>query len=184
MSEIRKFAFTFFWQEIFPDYATFKEFTDDLELYADTDTVSENFNQYIYGVLSRHFYDNNIRYDTIDAFKMEFASAYINNFKMLQKRKDLLEKQYLLTTDELEVITKSIVNSAFNPNDELEHPLEPIPFVSAQNYSVGLINKLNSYINAINTMQDMDMDFIIKKFDYLFVQVLPETRMFYLYEQD
>lgn len=174
----QKFAFTFFWQEVFPDYNTFKEFTDNLELYKTTepiDTVSEELNKFIYGILSRQFYNNNIRYDDVEAFKMAFASAYINNFNLIKKRKNLLEAQYQLTNEDLEIISKNIINSSYNPNNALTNPLEPIDYVSAQNYTVGKINKLNAYISALNNLQDLDIDFIIKKFEYLFVQILPES---------
>lgn len=184
MNNLRKFAFTFFWQEIFPDYETFKDFTDELELYSENDTISENFNQYLYSILTAHFFNNNVRYDTIESFKSAFSIAYVNNFKLLKKRTELLEKQFEITEEEFSIITRNIVNSAFNPNNAVDNPLEPIEYVSAQNYSVGIINKLNAFINAINTMQDLDIEFIIKKFEYLFVQILPETDMVYIFDDE
>lgn len=178
-----KFALTFYWQEIFPDYTAFKEFTDTLGLYASTDTISEQFNQYIYGILSRQYYNNNVRYDCIESFKMAFASAYINNFNLLKKRKQIIDLQFGLTAEDFEIITKNVVNSAYNPNNVPSNPLAPIDALSAQNYSVGYINKLNAYIQALNTMQDNDIDYIIRKFDYLFMQILPESEQYVLYEQ-
>ena len=179
-----KFAFTFYWQEIFPDYDTFKTFIYTLNLYNPiTDSISEEFNQYIYGILSRQYYNNNVRYDSIEAFKMAFATAYINNFQLLKKRKELLNLQYGLTATDFEIISKSLVNSAYNPNNVPEDPLQPIDYVSAQNYSVGYINKLNAYIQALNSLQDLDIEYIIRKFDYLFIQELPESEEYIIYEQ-
>lgn len=179
MTEVKKFnnlfALTYYFQEVFPDYETFKQFTDTLDIYSADDTVSEEFNKYMFEILFAHFYNNNVRYDSIDFFELEFGNVYKNNFKMLKMRKTQIDKIYQLTDEELAQLTSNLTNLAYNPNNEPDDPLKPLNYVSNQSYSVANMGKLNAYITAINSIPDLDAGNIISKFEWLFIQVYPDS---------
>lgn len=185
MTEMKKynnlFALTYYFQEIFPDYETFKKFTDSLEIYSTDDTISEEFNKYLFEILFAHFYNNNVRYDSIDCFELEFGNVYKNNFKMLQMRKATIDKIYQLTDDDLKELSTSLTNLAYNPNTEPDNPLKPLNYVSNQSYSVANMGKLNAYITAINSIPDLDAGNIISKFEWLFIQIYPDSDLINLF---
>lgn len=180
----QRFAFTFYFEEVFDNYEDFKTFTDSLNLYESTDAISEEFNQYLYSILSRHYAHNDIRYSDIDSFKLEFANVYTNNFKLLQRRNYLIQKQYEINEQDLEIIGLNLTNSAFNPNNAVTEPLKPLNYISTQNYTVTQLNKLNAYINAINQMKDLDIGVIIDKFDFLFIQFYQDNYNINFYQQN
>ena len=161
---------TFYFYQIFEDYTTFKEFTDQLHLY--TDDADELLNQYIYENLMLKFARYNIAYDNIQDFKDEFALAYRENFIQFKNWKNLIDNINNLSIDDLKILSETVTNSALNPNTAVAEPLKPFSYVTSQLYGRSISAPLVAYLTALNTMPTQRLYEFLNKFNYLFLQIL------------
>jgi hypothetical protein len=176
---------TFYFEDIFADYADFKEMTDGLELYdsdpeSETyDAVAENYNQYLYDLLYLRYAGNSINYDVPQYFVYAFGLRYKNIFDKYKKQLELIKKVEDLTEDELELLTETISNGAYNPNDQPVSAWAPINYVSQQNRSRLKNNKLIAYINAINAIPTKNIEGFLDAFIDLFTMFMPDYKYIY-----
>lgn len=181
-------SFTYYFEEIFPDYESWEYF---IEQSSNIDlTISENalFDQYCYNLLFRHFNHQNIRYTSIDAFLGELLNVYENKFAQFKRQKKLVDKIHNLTDDDLQLVTTALTNMANNPNDEVSDPLQPLSYISAQTFEQMQSNKLKAYLDALNNMPSLNIYQFFKAnnkdemgFEDLFMNVQP--KIIYLYER-
>ena len=170
---------TFYFEDIFEDYAAFKEMTDGLELYESTDQIAENYNQYLFDILYMRYAGNSINYDVPQYFVYAFGLRYKNLFEKYKKQLELIKKVEDLDEDEIALLTETISNGAYNPNDQPATAWAPINYVSQQNRSRLKNNKLVAYINAINAIPTKNIDGFLDAFIDLFTIFLPDYKYIY-----
>ena len=107
-----------------------------------TDAETLNYFKYVYKILFRHYCNSNVQYLTPDEFKLDLANDLENVWAKFKKRKELVEKIYNLTDDEILKINNTLSNQANNPNDAPDDPTQPLNYISAQVYSQLNDNKL------------------------------------------
>lgn len=153
-------AVTFYFEEVIPDYATFNTLCDELGI---PDTAEDTtFKTYLYNILKRYFYHQNIRYEEPNAFIYQFGNVLQNKYYKYKKYKEIIDAMYNLTLDEIRVITDGLTNVANNPNDAPEDPLQPLEFISAQTYSYAKENRLQAYLRALDGIPTLNIDELIR----------------------
>lgn len=164
---------TFLFQEVFANYSEFKEMTDDLQLYEPDDAVSEAFNQYLFNIIYLRWKGNSINYGTINEFKMSFSFVYVDIFAKYKMQKQLIDKVQKLTDEELEILSDSISNGAYNPNTAPEKPFDLIRYISSQNATRLKSSKLVAYLNAIKNAPTLNVREMTDAFEDLFMLIIP-----------
>lgn len=171
---------TFYFNEIFPNYDSWKTLCETADIVDYTDALESEFDKYCYKLLMRHYTHCNIRYFEPDAFICELFNVYENKFKQFKKEKELIDYTYKLSNEDFVKLNESITNMANNPNTEPEDPTKPLQFISAQSYSVQSSNRLQSYLYALNNMPTLNIYKFFKAdnkndmgFDDLFMNVQP-----------
>lgn len=185
-------AYTFYFEDVIPDYDTWKEIMTEYGVidYGTAEQSVLTFDSWAYGVLSRHFHNQNIRYSDPDAFYAQLAIVYENRMALYIRQKELIDQAYKLSEDEIAQVATVLQNSANNPNDAPQDPKQPLDFISAQSWGFTVSNRLQAYINAINSLPSLKMmDFIRGRmsrddmsFTDLFMQVLPKE--YEIYKED
>lgn len=171
---------TLCFDEIFKNYDEFKAFTDELALYASDDEFGESLNQMIYYLLYNHYLGCAIAYNTDDEFCAEFGVAYQQYFKQFYVKKKMLDKIYNLTDEDFEIISEALSNFAKAPNYQTGEPFELLNYTSQQTRGRTKAGKLQAYLNALQVMPDAQINDLIKKFDYLWLDILDGADI-YLY---
>lgn len=179
-------SFTFYFNDIFPDYNEWKIFSSQIDGVDLNDTTQSNFDKWCFKILQRQFSHWNIRYFEIDAFKLELAIVYENKFKQFLKEKSMIDKIYALTDDEILEIEHGLNNMANNPNNEVDDPTKPLDYISAQTYNLRVSGKLKSYIDALNNIPTLNIYKFLHAdkpeemgFEDLFVQIIPNQDYLY-----
>lgn len=176
---------TFYFDEIFSDYADFKEMTDGLQLYItdpddpNYDAIAENFNQYLFSILYMRYAGNSINYDVPEYFIYSFGLRYADLFRKYKKQIELIEKVEDLSAEDLEVLTETIANGAYNPNDVPSEFWAPIGYISQQNAARLKNGKLVAYINAINAIPTRNIQGFLDAFIDLFTLFMPTGKYVY-----
>lgn len=198
-------SFTYYFNEVFKDYSEWKAFIETTGIVNYDSELESAYDLYFYNLLARHFSHVNIRYYETQAFALELSIIYSNKFKQYIHKIETAEKLYNLTEDEIMLIDKMLIdqqatginNQANNPNDEVTQPLQPLNYISQQNYLKNennsiqqrLRNKLDGMLDYIERVQGLNAyDFIFKRdnehdlcFNDLFMQVIPHQE--YLYKK-
>ena len=179
-------SFTYYFEEIFPDYATWKEFIENSSSIDLTNALNLAFDEYCFNLLYRHFNHVNIRYTSVNAFLGELLNVYENKFKQFKKEKDLIETIQGLTNEDLQLVSTTLSNMANNPNDEVDDPLQPLNYISAQTFENVQSNKLRAYLDALNNMPSLNIYKFFKAnnknemgFEDLFMNIQPNIQYFY-----
>lgn len=163
---------TLCFNEIFKNYDEFKEYTDELALYDDSDTFAESLNQMIYYLLYNHYLGCSIAYNTEDEFCAEFGIAYQQYFKQFKMKQENLQRVYNLTAEDLEIVSEALSNFTSNPNDITNAPFELLNYTTNQTRGRTRAGKLQAYLNALQIAPDAQLNDLIKKFDYLWLDIL------------
>ena len=184
---MEKFAITYFFDEIFPNFETWKEFSHQLSCIGNEPSAEiDAFDHYCYNVLYRQFAKQNVRYDSVELFLNALANVYEQKFDNFKREKEMVDKIFNLTMDEITTLQSSIMNMANNPNDQPDDPLQPLNYISAQTYNNIKDNKLQAYIKALNNIPNLNIERFIygeradpnnrkhMNFIDLFMQILPK----------
>lgn len=191
---MEKFAITYYFDEIFPTYTEWREFSKQLDCVGETPSNDILlFDKYCYNVLFRNFAKQNIRYSRIETFVNMLANVYEQEFMRFYKEKQLIDNIYKLSNEELVTLNQTLTNIANNPNTTPTNPLQPLNYISTQSFSNVNDNRLQAYLRALNTMPVLNIERFIYgeradpnnkhflHFNDLFMQVLTDTE--YLYER-
>lgn len=170
---------TFYFEDIFGNYADFKEFTDSLEIYDETDIISETFNQYLFNILYMRYCGNSINYNTPQYFLYAFGLRYIDSFKKFKKQKELIDKINTLSEEDLQVLTETISNGAYNPNDTPTEFWKPLGYISNQSATRLNSPKLIAFINAMQAMPTQKIEEFTETFIDLFTLFMPTGKYYY-----
>lgn len=179
-------AFTFYFEEIIPDYDTWKSIIEQNNIVDYTNVTQQTFDKYCYNILRRHFNHCDIRYSDPYSFLNELVNVYENKFKQFLKEKEIIDSIYNLTNKEIEVLNESITNMANNPNEEPEDPLKPLNFISAQTFQQNKSNKIKAYLEALNNIPSLNIYKFLNEyneyelsFNDLFMNVQPNVKYYY-----
>jgi len=170
---------TFYFEDIFTSYEDFKEFTDSLGIYEATDVVSEAFNQYLFNILYARYCGNSINYNVPQYFLYAFGLRYIDSFKKFKKQKELIDKINELTEEDLQVLTETISNGAFNPNDTPTEYWKPLNYITNQSATRLNSPKLIAFINAVQAMPTQRIEEFTETFIDLFTLFMPTGKYIY-----
>lgn len=164
------FAVTFYFKEIFGSYDDFKLFLSEFTNIDPEDSL----NVTLFGYLFNKYCNSNVNYDTIDAFKRNFAIVYENIFAQYKFRVDKINKVYELSDEDLNVISYGINNVALNDNSAIENALDDVvDFVTSQTSNKQKANKFMSYLNALKDVNDRYIVDYLDKFRKLFIAIIP-----------
>lgn len=161
--------------DVFEDYNAFKDFTDTIGLYPDTDTVSEAFNQSIYWNIVNRYGNTDVNYYEADPFKSEFTIAYEQYFKQFLSKKKIVDATNGITLDDYQIISESLSNFANNPNTLTTDPWELLTYTSQQQRGRAKAGKLTAYINALRQLPDAQIDAFLDKIDYMWSNLLSDS---------
>lgn len=149
-------ATTFLFQEIFPDYDTWELWADEMGIINMGEELDKQFNEFCYTQISRHYYNQNIRYNESDAFLNELAIVYADHFAQYRQQKIIIDAIQNTTLEEIQLLSQTIskmvsnqeqeddstadhtnlVNEANNPNTQPEDATKPLNYISRQNYNI------------------------------------------------
>lgn len=182
-------ALTFYFEDIFTDYQTWRQIIETTEIVDYTKPEEEFFDKYCFDLLSRHYSHCNIRYDEPESFILEIVDVYQNKFKQFLKEKEMIDTIYKMSLNDILRVRESLTNMANNPNNEPNDPNEPLNFISAQSYMYENEGKLKGYLQALNNIPTMNIYKFFKAenkdeigFDDLFMIVQPNFK--FMYKQD
>lgn len=153
-------AVTFYFEELIPDYDTFNSLCNELGIPNTAEDTT--FKTYLYNVLNRYFYHQNVRYEEPGAFITQFGNVLLNKYYKYKKYKEVIDAMYNLTLDEMRIVTDGLTNVANNPNDAPEDPLKPLEYISMQTYSYTKENKLQAYLRALDAIPTLNIDELIR----------------------
>lgn len=173
-------ALTFYFKDIFKDVQTFTAYITEYDIANMKDAESLTFAQYLFKILFRRFHNSNIQYDTPEDFKCDLANILEDSFDQYKRQKQLIDKLYTLTDDELLQVSTALANSANNPNSTLDDPTKPIEYVGAQVYSIASNGKLSGYLTALRAMPTKFIGEIIDRCTGLFKRIVPDQ--IYIFE--
>ena len=173
-------AFTYTFEDVFSNYNEWQEYFTLAGIIDYEKPEDAKFDEYCYKILSRHFTHQNIRYMEIEAFLLELTNVYESKFYQFKRQKEMLDKMYSLTDNDLLELEQYLNNVANNPNDDIQDPKKVLNFVSAQTYSQKLGNKLEQYLKALNEIPALNIYKFINESTYgamsfkdLFMNVQP-----------
>lgn len=180
-------AYTFYFNDIFENYDDWKSVMGDNGIVDYTDSASALFDKRCYNLLTWQFGKQNVRYSEPDAFISQLLIIYSEKFNQFKKEKEIIDKIYKLTDNELFLVQELLTNMANNPNTEVSDPKKPMQYISAQTYQSTNDSKLKSFLMALNNMPSNNIFKFLneKESDYgmsfrdLFMVVIPPIVDFY-----
>lgn len=177
---------TLTFSDCFEDYTAFKEYTDEIALYDQEDATAEAFNKHLFYTLYNRYVGVAIAYETTDLFLAEFGLAYQQYFKLFLEKKNLVDEIYKLSIDDMAILSESINNFSNNPNYLNKDAWELLTYTSNQTRSRAKSGKLIAYLTALRQLPDMQIEAMIKAFDYLWLDLLPTQNLYFFenYEED
>lgn len=164
---------TLTFNEIFKDYETFKAHTGAMHIYSQEDAESEAFNKHLFYCLYNRYVGVSLAYDIEDLFLAEFDLAYQQYFEQFLNKKKILQAIHNLSLSDYEILTENISNFSNNPNYITDDAWETLSYISQQTRGRAKAGKLTAYLNALYALPDAQINEMIKKFDYLWLDILP-----------
>lgn len=166
---------TFLFKDIFPDKESFETFLTEFDVVSNLTDDKKAFGDYLFKILNRKFHNANVQFDTQDDFKCELANKVEDTFDRYARQLSLIEKMNNLTDAEIQQVSTALANSANNPNDQPDDPTKPLPFISAQAYSIVGTGKLQSLLAAFQSTQTKLIDEFLFNCRPLFKGILPQN---------
>lgn len=174
---------TFKFKDLLPSLEAFKVFASESGIDIDNMTASDiSILEHTYYLLYRRYGLSNVRYTTPEAFYSELAITFNDELNRYNKRYNIIQDAYKLSSDDLVILNKAISNYANNPNDEVESPLEPLSYISSQTFNANLSNKLQAYLLAIESLPTQYDEDFLKAFKHLFINIIPKQMPIYTEE--
>lgn len=173
---------TWYFKDVIADYDAFKSVLANIPF---TWNQADDFIiEHTFAILYRRFSCVNIRYFTKEAFLDEFMNVYFNEIYRYIRRYKLIQDIYAISNDDIVKMTTSINNFANNPNDAPSDVLDPLEYISSQNYSVVKNNNLEAYVRALELLPSKYDKEFLDEFEYLFQQIYGQDVVIYLDEEE
>lgn len=176
-------AYTFYFEDIIPDYESWKNVMTFLDY---DDPIIANFDLFCFNLISRHYSKANVRYSDPESFKAELFNVYQNKFNQFLQEKQIIDAIHKLTLEEMLIANTSLSNMANNPNTEPDDPTKPLNFISAQTYMTQSNGRVRAYLEALNNIPSLNIYKFFKAnnefemgFDDLFMVVIPNQEYYY-----
>ena len=139
----------------------------------------------LYYLLDAKFGNSPIANNDVNQFKYKLCSIIFQYGPAWEKRIEIQDKLRNLTEEDLVAGTKSIFNSAVNPqNEPSTDTLNELPYINTQNTAKYVKNKVDAYRNLWDLLRVDVTELFLKQFQKLFKQfVAPEVRLVYESEE-
>lgn len=171
---------TFKFKQIFPSENDFLTFITTYGVKASlTDTSDENFAKYLYKILNRRYYNSDVQYDTINDFCYSLAETLENIFDKYKKNQALIKAISDLTTDDLVIIGENLTNASDNPNNKPTNIREQLDYITQQNWNMATTNRMQAYLEAVDSMPDLQIDNICRECAKHFKSIYVGAKYFY-----
>lgn len=180
--------FTFTFEEIFPDYTTWRGIMEAEGVVDYDDAKQATFDAYCYQLLINYFYGWEIRYSVPESFIARFKNVYRNRFRQFMQQANTVNEIHALTQDDFVLVGEALTNVAENPNTAPNDPYKPLNYISSQQYSRTETNRLDALLRALNSIPNERINEFLRGgqnyrdelgFVDLFVQVIPTDKYFY-----
>lgn len=174
---------TFKFKDIFTDEDEFITFltTYGVKTSISVGSADETFAKYLYKILMRRYYNSSIQYDTPQAFCYGLAETLEIIFDKYKRNKTLIETMQTLSEDDLVIIGENLTNASDNPNNKPTSVREQLDYITQQNWNMATTNKLQAYLQAVESMPEMQIDNICRECAKHFKSIY--TGAIYLYNE-
>ena len=142
-------------------------------------TADENFAKYLYKILMRRFYNSDVQYDTPEAFCFGLAETLEIIFDKYKRNKALIEAMYALDNDALAIIGENLTNASDNPNNKPQSVREQLDYITQQNWSMSTTNKLQAYLEAVDSMPEVQIENICRECVKHFKSIYTGAKYYY-----
>ena len=155
---------TFKFKDIFPTENDFLSFITMYGIKSDPlATADENFGKYLYKILMRRFYNSDVQYDTPEDFCYSLAETLENIWEKYKRNKQLIEAIAALDNDDLAIIGENLTNASDNPNNKPDDVRAQLDYITQQNWSMSTTNKMQAYLEAVDSMPEMQINNICRE---------------------
>lgn len=180
-------TYTWTFGELFPDYDTWQQFiTNNTQAIDYSIEAVATFDKFCYDALSRRFAGSEIRYSIKAPFYGQLLNIYLTNFFAFKREKELIDKIYQLTEDEILIASKVWSNLALEPNTLNTPADEILNYIGQQTSSFDTRGKLDRYFQALKQVPTLDLARFFKNkyagisFEDLFIQMYaPDYAVYY-----
>lgn len=167
---------TMFFKDIFEDLDAFKAAMATYSLQTTTDAIHAT----LYKRLYNRYANSNVAYFEADAFCRHFFNRYDDVCDQFKKRLDLIGTMYSVTEDDIMQLSQTLNAIANNDDTALTDPLKTLAsYVSMQQGSRVVGNKLQAYVEAIDKIKDKLIGDFLKQFENLFFRFIPNIKTIY-----
>jgi hypothetical protein len=162
-------------------YDTYDKFLNDYQnLGIPQRLKNTDFLKTIYILLAGEYASSSIMSFSEDQFRLKLFTLVMSYGPQYEKELDIQDKLLAMTDEELQVSSKAIYNSAFNPSVEPStDTMDELQTINQQNVTKHKRSKLDAYALLTDLLNaDLTKQFI-KRFDHLFVRVLRTNQPLY-----
>lgn len=156
---------TFKFKEVFPAETDFLTFITTYGVKATLTAGSDDykFAQYLYKILYRRYMNSSIQYDMVSEFCNGLAETLENIFDKYKRNKQLIEAIKQLDDESLTIIGENLTNASDNPNNIPDDVRQQLDYITQQNWSMSTTNKLQAYLEAVDSMPEMQINNICRE---------------------
>lgn len=163
---------------IFPNYESFEEGWNDLEL---PETFTDiNFLKTIYILLMGEYGFSSIMSMSEDLFKVKLFTRIMAYGGHYEREFNMQRKLLTMTDEELQVSSKAIFNTSINPSEApTTDTLDELTTINQQNVTKHKRSLLDAYSYLTSLLDDSITKTFVKRFNDLFVRVLRTNNPLY-----
>lgn len=168
-------AYTYYFSDIFTSSTDFCDTLEPLMIWSIPTLGGRTLLTQLYGYISRHYHNVNVRYTRKDDFISALAEVLDNCYWLIDKRTTLIRRLREFTPEQVQVISKMLNSYADAPN--YTQPMDKVgEYVTNQTYTQQEQSIFAAYLDIINSTPTMEVQRILNEsgLDALFMQVLPE----------
>ena len=156
---------TFKFKEIFPTETDFLLFIVSYGVKDELTVGSEDekFAKYLYKILNRRYMNASIQYDMPSEFCNGLAETLENIFDKYKRNRQLIKAIGQLDDEALTIIGENLTNASDNPNNMPDNVREQLDYITQQNWSMSTTNKMQAYLEAVDSMPEMQINNICRE---------------------
>lgn len=167
-------------KDIFPNLENFKAFVHDYKFYYGEDEYTDARVVIYYSLLYRNFANSHTAYDN-EIFYEQLSLTLEENFREFFIARELLEYIASQEVKELLIGLETINNVAENPNIVTDKDTI-VNYIGAQTRGRTKENIVDRVYSLIPKLRVQEVKNECKKYDHLFLKIIPRT--YYLYEEE
>lgn len=151
--------------DIFPTFEDLENYLNDMGWSVMTTSSNLDYLKFCYNIISYHFRNIPVRYTEEEAFKQEFTLVLYDRFSQYQQSVKIIEEIYKLDLNELLKKGDILTNYSNFDSGNVDNPVEPLNFITSQNFNLEKGSKLEMFINALNKMPSHNIFRFLKETD-------------------